>query len=648
MTTSPRTGRLSAVTAGEHDPLSDHDASTVRERTRTVVCRDDREAAEVVARRIARLITEHNAAGRRTVLGLATGHTPIGVYRALIRLHREEGLDFSRVVTFNLDEYYPMAPDSFQSYHRWMWSNFFSHVNIPRDAVHIPDGTVAEDMVADHCRQYERMIREAGGIDLQILGVGRTGHIGFNEPGSSPRSRTRLITLDDVTRKDAASDFFGEENVPRRAITMGIGTILEARTVVMLAFGEHKAPVLRRAVEEPVTDAVAASFLQQHPDATIYTDRAASGHLTRIRTPWLVERVHWTPELEKRAVIWLSQTCGRSILKLVDGDYHAHGLASLLLERGPNDALNTRVHSALARVIHETPQLPAGLRVLVFSPHPDDDVISMGGTIRKLVQRGNDVHVAYMTSGNVAVFDHDVVRLAELASAFCHQFEIGAERAGELAGAVKRSLAGKQPGEVDHPDVLAIKGLIRWSEARAACRDMGLTEGHVEFLDLPFYQTGQVHKLPITDADVEKCAACLKRVRPEWVFYAGELSDPHGTHRMCADAIIAALQRLTPAERPHCIWAYRGAWQEWEPQDIHMAVPLSHHDLQTKIFAIFKHQSQKDKALFPGPYDDREFWQRAEARNRETADMFNALGLPEFHAMEAFVRVTPEGGRVSD
>jgi glucosamine-6-phosphate deaminase len=623
--------------------MTPDDVSSQRmERVRTVVCQTDREAARQVAARIAALISERNAKNQATVLGLATGHTPIGVYRELVRLHREGQLDFSRVITFNLDEYYPMSPGSIQSYHRWMWSNFFDHVNIPRDAVHIPDGSLPIDKVQKHCEEYERLIRAAGGIDVQILGIGRTGHIGFNEPGSPPNSRTRLITLDDVTRKDAASDFFGEAYVPRQAITMGIGTILEARTLLLLAFGEHKAPVIRRAVEEPVTDAVAASFLQEHRDATVFLDRSAAGDLTRIRTPWLVERVRWHAALEKRAVAWLSQKCARSILRLREADYRAHGLASLGYERGPVDEINLRVHSQLVSVIHDASRLPSGLCILVFSPHPDDDVISVGGTIRKLIARENEVHTAYMTSGNVAVFDHDVVRFAEFVNAFNRHFELAPQQTREMEARVKELLAAKQPGAVDALEVLAIKTLIRWSEARAACRDMGIPDEQIHFLNLPFYQTGQVEKKPITEEDVRICRELIERVRPDWIFFAGEHSDPHGTHRMCGEAVHEALATCHAGRRVQEIWAYRGAWQEWEPQEIDLAVPLSYQDLQVKIFAIFKHQSQKDKALFPGPYDEREFWQRAEARNRETADAFNALGAPEFYALEAFVRAAPQ------
>lgn len=619
------------------------DSQPSRERIRAVVCATDREVAQRVADGIARKIAARNAEKKPTVLGLATGHTPIGVYRELIRRHREDGLDFSRVVTFNLDEYYPLPADSLQSYHRWMWSNFFSQINIRRESVHILDGGIPLDQMEEHCRRYEQRIREAGGIDIQILGIGRTGHIGFNEPGSSLDSRTRLITLDQVTRMDAAADFFGEENVPHSAITMGIGTILAARTVILMAFGEHKSLIVSRAVEGPLNDAIPATTLQQHSDATFYLDAAAAIDLTRVRTPWLVERMHWDDDLEKRAVVWLSQTCGRSILKLDMTHYRSHGLASLLSERGQVDEINRRVHERLAAVIRETAELPSGLRILVFSPHPDDDVISMGGTIRKLICRGNELHVAYMTSGNVAVFDHDVVRLAELVTAYNRHFNLAPRQTASTQEKVTASLARKSAGQIDDPDVLTVKAMIRWSEARAACRDMGITDAHIHMLDLPFYQTGQVEKKPISERDVNLCHELLQRVRPQWIFLAGEMSDPHGTHRMCAQAVCEALERCGDEFRLDQTWAYRGAWQEWEPQQIDMAVPLSCSDLQTKIFAIFKHQSQKDKALFPGPYDEREFWQRAEARNRETADAFDALGLPEFYAMEAFVAVQSSG-----
>lgn len=616
---------------------------TELEKIPTTICPDAHSAALRVAGIIAAAIRENNARRESTVLGLATGHTPIGVYRELIRLHREEGLDLSNCITFNLDEYYPMPPESIQSYVRWMKENFFDHVNIRPDNIHIPDGTLREDQIEAYCRDYEAKIKAAGGIDIQILGIGRTGHIGFNEPGSSPDSSTRLINLDPITRRDAASDFFGEANVPRRAITMGIGTILRAGRVICMAFGEQKAAIVRRAVEGRVTDAVAASFLQNHPQAELVVDVAAAADLTRVATPWLLGEIEWTDYNEHRAVIWLSLKEKKSLLKLEAADYDENRLAALLRRSESADVINRRVYNRLFATIADNGQLASGKRILCFSPHPDDDVISMGGTLTHLVRRGNEVHVAYMTSGNIAVFDDYALQMMDFWEDLNRVSGFESAKAQAFAKKVRDFLSVKMPGQVDIPELQEVKTRLRRSEAVAACRWMGIPKSLAHFLDLPFYQTGEVRKRPIGPEDVEIVYKLLREVRPHWVFVAGELSDPHGTHRLCAEAAYAALMRCTPEERPETVWLYRGAWQEWDVDLIDMAVPLSHSELTHKIFGIFKHQSQKDKALFPGPYDDREFWQRAEARNTETAAIYNRLGLPDYYGMEAFVRWT--GGK---
>jgi len=615
---------------------------TALEKIPTTVCDDDEQASRRAADIIARTIRGKHGRGESTVLGLATGSTPVGVYRELIRAHRQEGLDFSRVTTFNLDEYYPMLPDSTQSYRRWMRENFFDHVNIPPENIHVPDGTVPEGEVPAYCERYEMLIERVGGIDVQLLGIGRTGHIGFNEPGSSRESATRLIQLDPATRRDAAADFFGEANVPRRAITMGVGTIIEARHILLLAFGEQKAPIIHRAVQGPVTDVVAASFLQQHPRAEVIVDRAAAAELTRVNTPWVLGEIDWSDENLRRAVIWLSLQTGKSILKLSQEDYESHHLASLLRQRGPIDDLNVKVARRLFETIVRHGMMPTGLRALCFSPHPDDDVISMGGTLNKLVKTGSEVHVAYMTGGNIAVFDDDARRMLNFWSDLNLAFGFDMARTAGIVEKIKDFLAAKTPGAVDIPEVQEIKTWIRRNEAASACRIMGIQREHAHHLDLPFYRTGEVRKRPIGERDVEIMLKLIRKVRPNWVFLAGETSDPHGTHRVCAEAVLAALRRLREDERPQAVWLYRGAWQEWDPDVIDMAIPLSKGELTRKIFAIFKHQSQKDKALFPGPFDDREFWQRAEARNTQTAALYDKLGLPEFHAMEAFVRYEGE------
>jgi glucosamine-6-phosphate deaminase len=620
--------------------ISPHpDARAGLERIRTVLVTEQDELAQLVARRIADLI---RCQGGRAVLGLATGSTPVGVYRELIRMHRDEGLSFAQVVTFNLDEYYPMDPGSLHSYHRFMWENLFSRLDITPANVHIPRGDLPRDQIEGQCRAYEEAIRQAGGIDLQLLGVGRTGHIGFNEPGSGLESRTRLITLDLVTRKDAAADFFGEENVPREAITMGVATILEAREIVILATGEHKADIVRRTVEGEVDHEVAATFLQRHPATTFYIDAAAAAGLTRIATPWLLGPVEWTPELVVRAVCWLSHQTGRAVLKLTQRDYTEHHLSALVARAGSPGALNGEVFNALGARIRGRSKLPRGQRIICFSPHPDDDVISMGGILAKLALNQNAITVAYMTSGNLAVFDHDVRRHADFIRRLARERHLDEQRVAELGRRLDDFLARKHPGDVDIAEVQDLKRIIRESEAVAGIRTLGLEEGAARFLDMPFYQTGRVRKDPIGPADVAVVRALLEEVGPDLIFVAGDLSDPHGTHRMCKEAIDRALVDYVAAGRkPPEVWLYRGAWQEWPVTEATWLVPLSQEELRLKIQAIFKHQSQKDSAPFPGP-DEREFWQRVEARNKGTAAELDRLGLAEYFAMEAYV-VEPAG-----
>jgi glucosamine-6-phosphate deaminase len=592
------------------------------------------EIARAVAGRIAEVVRAAAAEGRAPVLGLATGSTPIGIYRELIRLHREEGLDFSEVVTFNLDEYFPMRPESIHSYHRYMWENLFSHVNVRRENVHLPRGDIPREEVESHTREYEAAIAAAGGIDFQILGIGKTGHIGFNEPGSGVESRTRIIPLDTLTRRDAAADFFGEENVPTEAITMGVATIMEAREIALIATGEHKSLIVRRAVEGEVDPDVAATYLQRHANATFYLDSAAAAELTRIKTPWLVGEVHWSWDLEKRAVVWLSETTGKSILRLSEGDYRDSHLSSLLARHGGAGPLNGEVFNAMIAKVRGRSKLPQGKRVVVFSPHPDDDVISMGGILNKLHQNGNRITVAYQTSGNIAVFDHEVRRYLDFLRRWCQAFDEVDGRTGRLIGEVERFLEGKEAGQVDIPEVLEIKRVIREAEAVSGIETFGMDRGQAVFLNLPFYKTGKVRKDPIGEEDVRITLALLEELQPELVFAAGDLSDPHGTHRMCLEAVHAALERYS-GEPPE-IWYYRGAWQEWSLAEADVLVPLSETELRLKKMAIFKHQSQKDKAPFPG-HDDREFWQRVEERNADTAQRADCLGLPEYFAMESYV-----------
>jgi glucosamine-6-phosphate deaminase len=607
------------------------------ERISTIIVDDHEQLGRLVAERIAGVIRAREAAGSPTVLGLATGSTPIGVYRELIRMHREEGLSFARVVTFNLDEYYPIDRESIHSYHRFMWENLFSFLDIPPENVHIPRGDIGREEVESECRRYEEFIRAAGGIDVQLLGIGRTGHIGFNEPGSGAQSRTRLITLDLVTRKDTAADFFGEENVPREAITMGVETILEAREILILATGEHKADIVRRAVEGEIDHEVAATFLQQHPHTTFYVDRSAAAALTREATPWVLGPIDWDRRQTVRAVTWLSHRAGKAILKLTQSDYAEHHLSSLVARYGSPGALNGEVFNALGAKIRGRSKLPKHQRIVCFSPHPDDDVISMGGVLHKLAVNQNQITVAYMTSGNLAVFDHDVRRHLDFIRRLACEQHIPAAAAADLERRVDAFLAHKRPGDVDTREVQDAKRIIRESEAVAGIRTLGLPASAARFLNLPFYQTGKVRKDPIGPADVAIVRALLEEARPNLVFVAGDLSDPHGTHRVCKEAIQQALEEFVSSGggRPE-VWLYRGAWQEWPVTEATWLVPLSQEELRLKIQAIFKHQSQKDTAPFPGP-DEREFWQRVEARNKGTAAELDRLGLAEYFAMEAYV-----------
>lgn len=625
---------------------------TRREKIHSEIYDHPEEASALIAREIADLIRSKNQQGKSCVLGLATGSSPIGVYTELIRLHKEEGLSFKKVITFNLDEYYPMAPDELQSYVKFMNEYLFDHIDIPKENIHIPDGTLAKEEVSAFCEAYERKIEALGGLDFQLLGIGRTGHVGFNEPGSSMYSATRMINLDHITRIDAASDFFGEEHVPRKAVTMGIGTIMKAARIILMAWGEGKAIIVKQAVEGEITDLVPATFLQTHPNTTFVLDKAAAAELTREKTPWLLGSVEWNEDEAKRAVIWLAQTLEKPVLKLTDREYADHGMSDLILEKGPVYAINIRVFNQLQHTITGWPggkphvedthrperADPAKKRVLIFSPHPDDDVISMGGTFIRLVDQGHDVHVAYQTSGNIAVFDDDVVQYADFFGDLHKEFNINGE-GKTIYDTVLSKIKNKKPGEPDAFEVQKIKAMIRRSEAKAGARYVGVPMDHVHFMDMPFYETGKVKKNPLGPEDIRITAELIRQIRPHQIFAAGDLSDPHGTHRVCLSAIFQAIDQLRHESfMKECwVWLYRGAWQEWAVEDIEMAVPLSPDELMKKRRAIFKHQSQKDSAVFPG-HDKREFWQRAEDRNRETARLYDLLGLAEYEAMEGFKR----------
>lgn len=627
-----------------------------RERIPCQVFSSAEELAHSVAAEIAELIRNRASESRNCVLGLATGSTPVGVYKELVRLHQEEGLSFRNVITFNLDEYHPMRPQELQSYVRFMNEHLFDLIDIDREQVHIPDGTIDLPAVAEFCQQYEYKIEQAGGIDIQLLGIGRTGHIGFNEPGSDIASRTRLITLDRVTRIDAASDFFGAENVPRRAITMGVGTILNAKRIIIMALGDGKASIVQRTVEGDMTAANPATYLQQHGNAGFFLDDGAASNLTRFKTPWLIGPLTWDDRSIRRAVIWLAEKVSKPILKLTDADYNEEGLQDLLAEYGSAYEINLKVFRRLQWTLTgwpagkpESEKQPGDRarlhddifpkRVVIFSPHPDDDVISMGGTLIRLADQGHEVHVAYQTSGNIAVFDSDTIRFAEFASDYCRLFDAQSERIVELETHVEEFLKNKQAGQIDSSIVQRIKGLIRRGEAREGARVCGVRDERLHFLDMPFYETGTVKKSPLSEADIQIVIDLLRSIQPHQIYAAGDLSDPHGTHRTCLKAILEAYRRCEQDEwRRLCeVWLYRGAWQEWPVDQIEMAVPLSPDEVEQKRIAIFKHESQKDRAMFPGP-DMREFWQRAEARNADTARRYDTLGLAEYQAIEGFVR----------
>ncbi len=651
---------ISTAAPAKYQPAADPLAA--RERVPLRVFDSPAAGSRYVADEIAQLISRRQDEGKPAVLGLATGSTPVSVYNQLIRRYREEGLSFRNVVTFNLDEYFPMQPHELQSYMRFMKENLFDHIDIPAENVHIPDGTLSSDQVPAYCAAYEQAIKDAGGIDIQLLGIGRTGHVGFNEPGSGKGSATRLIWLDKLTRLDAASDFFGIEHVPTRAITMGVVTILAARRLILMGWGESKAPIIAEAAEGPVTPAIAASFLQEHPHAEFVVDEAAGAKLTRLGSPWLLDGVelHWHRPLIRKAVIWLAQATDKPILKLTDKDYNEHGLQSLVAAHGPAYNINIDAFRYMQSTITGWPAgKPPELRrrgdaahasgdggesfpkrILIFSPHPDDDVISMGGTLIRLADQGHEVHVAYQVSGSIAVFDDDAIRFADFAADFNRAFGIDSQKTRDLEDHVEQFLKNKQAGQIDSEQIQQIKTLIRRGEARAAGRAAGIADmDRLHFMDMPFYETGTVRKKPLGEEDVKITVELLRKIKPHQVYAAGDLSDPHGTHRTCLAAVTAACRELRDEAwfKQTQVWLYRGAWQEWGPEQIEMAVPLSPDELLQKRAAIFKHESQKDRALFPG-VDPREFWQRAEDRNRATAELYDRLGLAEYEAIEGFVR----------
>lgn len=619
----------------------------------TVVYENSASASKDVAKEIADLIRVKQAQKQPCILGLATGSSPKGLYAELVRLHKEEGLSFKNVISFNLDEYYPMEPDSVNSYVRFMKEQLFNHVDILPENYYVPDGLLSKEKIADYCSQYEAKIEALGGLDLQVLGIGGNGHIGFNESGSLQNSKTRLVALDHVTRVAASRDFSGLDHTPRTAITLGIKKIMEAKRVILLAWGESKSNIIKASTEGSVTSRVPASYLQEHHNATFVLDEAAASKLTRINSPWLVEKIVWTDKLIRKAVLNLALRLKKPVLMLTDADYIENGMSDLLADSGPAYDINIKIFNKLQNTITGWPggkpnaddskrperAEPAKKRVLIFSPHPDDDIISMGGTFKRLQEQGHEVHVGYQTSGNIAVADDEALRFASFVCDYNEKFGIKSDAAENIYKQAEAFLKNKKSSEIDIPEVRFIKGLIRMGEARATCHFVGIPDEQIHFMELPFYETGTIEKDSISDKDIKITIDLIEKIKPHQIFAAGDLADPHGTHKVCLDAIFAAVKELKPKKFMNdCwLWLYRGAWQEWGIDEIEMAVPMGPDQVLEKRKGIFKHQSQKDGVVFQGS-DSREFWQRAEDRNRETADLYDQLGLAHYAAMEAFVR----------
>jgi glucosamine-6-phosphate deaminase len=613
------------------------------------------DGSRFVAEQIAHLIRQKQQKKEKCVLGLATGSTPKTLYSELVRMHKKEKLSFRNVVTFNLDEYYPIDKKALQSYNRFMKTHLFDHVDIHPKNIHIPDGETLKEDIKVHCLAYEKMIQDAGGIDLQILGIGNNGHIGFNEPGSGIYSKTRLITLDNSTRIANAYEFANISQVPRLAITMGISTILKSKKVILMAWGSSKAPVIKKAVEDDDSEQVPASLLQNHDDVTFVVDEAAAAELTRNKSPWLTGDCEWTPKMVKKAVVNMALKLKKPVLSLTNSDYNEDGLSDLLVEKGDAYEINLEVYYMLRDSItgwpggkpnvyipsHPERNEPYPKRVIIFSPHPDDDIISMGGTFQRLHDQGHDVHVGYQTSGNIAVTDEFVTRFLDFAVGFEEIAGIDTSKSGKILENARKFIARKKSNQVDTPTIRAIKGLIRQGEAKATCRYVGIRDENIHFLNLPFYETGAIEKKPMGEKDIRITMSLLRSIKPHQVYCAGDFADPHGTHIVCFNTVLESLKRIKNEGEDwinDCwLWLYKGAWQEWNIEEIEMAIPMSPDQVLQKRFGIFIHQSQKDMVPFQGS-DSREFWQRAEERNAATANLYADLGLTHYAAMEAFVR----------
>ena len=624
------------------------------EKIPVVIYKNTTEGSNAVAAQIASLIKEKQAKKLPCVLGMATGTTPILLYQELVRLHKEEGLSFKNVVTINLDEYYPIEKVAYQSYWSFMHRHLFNLVDIDPKNIHLPNGEWTKENLKESCVAYEQTIEKCGGIDLQILGIGKNGHIGFNEPGSSFHSKTRVIHLDQQTRIANTYEFHDLNKVPKLAITVGISSIMKAKKIVLLAWGD-KASIVAKSIEGDVTEQIPASVLQNHDDCTFVIDEMAASDLTRNKAPWLTGSNEWTPQMIKRAVISLALKLGKTVLSLTADDYKENSLSDLLVLKESVYDINLQVFYMLRDTItgwpggkpnavipaHPERSAPHPKKVLIFSPHPDDDIISMGGTFMRLQEQGHDVHVAYQTSGNIAVTDEFVTRFLDFAVGFEDLFGIDNKKSQEILTNARKFLADKQSTHLDTAEIRAIKGLIRRCEAKATCRYVGLKDTNYHFLDLPFYETGTIDKKPMSELDIRITMDLLNELKPHQVYCAGDLADPHGTHKVCLEIIFESLRRLKAAGESwvkDCwVWLYKGAWQEWDVSEIEMAVPMSPDQVLKKRFGIFIHQSQKDSVPFQGS-DSREFWQRAEIRNANTADLYASLGLTKYAAIEAFVR----------
>jgi glucosamine-6-phosphate deaminase len=617
------------------------------EKLHTVTFKNSNEASLLIAREICDLIKSKQEKKKNCVIGFATGSSPTKVYQEIIRIHKEESLSFYNVIAFNLDEYYPIKKDDNNSYHHFMNENLFDHIDIPKENINIPSGEISEKEIKKFCSSYEKKIDKNGGIDIQLLGIGRTGHIGFNEPGSHFNSITRLITLDHTTRFDASKSFNGIENVPSKALTMGIRTIFNSKRIIMMAWGIQKSHIVKKSVENNITSLIPTTYLQNHKNTTLVLDKECSSELTRFKTPWLVGPCDWSDVMKRKAIVWLCEITEKSILKLTDEDYNKNGLSDLLALEGSSYELNIKMFNHFQNTISGWPggkpnsddstrperKNPNPKRVIIFSPHPDDDVISMGGTFDRLVSQGHEVHIAYQASGNVAVSDHDALKFIEVSS------DMFADDLNSKIKPLIKELKNKKPDKIDSPEVRHLKGFIRKREAIAATRYLGIPDSNTHFMNLPFYETGRIKKNPPSKKDILMTASLINKIKPHQIYAAGDLEDPHGTHKVCLDIVFEALESLKGEKfiKDCWLWLYRGAWLEWDIHEIDMAVPMSPAQVLRKRKAIFFHQTQKDGVMFQGQ-DLREFWVRAEERNNETAEKYKKMGLAEYAAIESFKR----------